>query len=53
MDVNATLEQIRSILKARKTKSLDDFDMAMLADLIEELDQWCSRSGFIPDAWKV
>jgi hypothetical protein len=53
MDPNATLERMRELAREyheaerwRETTLADE-----LVDLIEGLDQWLSRGGFLPMAW--
>ncbi|OMC55387.1 hypothetical protein A5747_13420 [Mycobacterium sp. IS-836] len=52
MDPNATLEMIREQLKAFYAERDAEFDAIALADMVAALDDWLSRGGFLPDAWK-
>ena len=52
MDPNAALDEIRRICEHNKNchySDMNDFDR--LCDLIEGLDQWLIRGGFLPYAW--
>jgi hypothetical protein len=55
MDPNETLAEIREILLnggiggRNLVKSYDNGNR--LAELVEALDNWISRGGFLPDAW--
>lgn len=48
MDPNSTLAEIRSLL----SKSDDLEALSELPDLIEGLDNWLSRGGFLPREWE-
>jgi hypothetical protein len=58
MDPNATLEELRKLV-ARVHKDYEDpdgngvdqDDADRLATLIESLDQWITKGGFLPKAW--
>lgn len=57
MDPNENLRlQLRiskSIMAAiDKGKSVDEEDANRLAELVESLDQWILRGGFLPKRWK-
>lgn len=57
MDVNATLARIRVLtgwfLDSDHERSGDFISNALeLAELNAALDEWLSRGGFVPDAWK-
>jgi hypothetical protein len=47
MDPNETLEQIRAL-----AKYIGDHDYDALVDLVNSLDSWLSKGGFLPDRWK-
>jgi hypothetical protein len=55
MNPNETLAEIRELLLNGGIGGRDlvrSYDSAdRLAELIEALDNWISRSGFLPDAW--
>lgn len=63
MDPNAALAEIRQILARRSRLEnmspeqwLDDMDDLLddqlrLLELVEGLDGWLSKGGFLPDAW--
>jgi hypothetical protein len=48
MDPNETLRELRRILRAG---AWDAADAERVRELIEALDAWLSRGGFLPDAW--
>ena len=48
MDPDATLAEIRDILKNQRPRESAE----RLRELIESLDQWLSKGGFPPEAWK-
>jgi hypothetical protein len=47
MDINATLQEIRGLIDSN-----DELDRDRLAYLVEALDEWMSRGGFLPVEWK-
>jgi len=47
MDPDATLAEIRALIKAAPLDECWD----RLAELIESLDEWISRGGFLPSDW--
>ena len=54
MDPNATLKEIRALLDNNDTQAPDRLDdLERLFDLVEALDGWIARGGYLPDAWKV
>jgi hypothetical protein len=59
MDPNATLEEMRTLsAKMRKDyedpdgNGIDQDDANRLAELVEAMDGWLSKGGFLPAAWK-
>lgn len=57
MDPNAALEQIRESVSTIQSDALPEADyhhaLNRLAELVDGLDQWLSRDGFLPDDWKA
>lgn len=54
MDPNETLDTIRSLMTIYRNDG--DWDMSethMLIEYVENLDEWMSHGGFLPDAWNV
>lgn len=52
MDPDAALEEVRRIVAradAEGTDIVEDYNR--LIDLIDGLDQWISRGGFMPKVW--
>jgi len=49
MDPNITLLRIRE-LSHRLNRTYDE--LTELAELVEELDHWMTRGGFLPKAWE-
>ncbi len=52
MDPNATLAEIRQLTKEILDGNGSEYDAARLAELVEGLDNWLSRQGFLPTAWE-
>jgi hypothetical protein len=56
MDPDANLAELRRIaarvLAAPSIEEIDCADAERIADLVDALDGWLSRGGFLPDAWK-
>ncbi len=54
MDPNETLNEIRRLVRANNssTFAMRDEDTTYLTELVESLDQWLSRGGFLPQAWE-
>lgn len=50
MDPDAALAEIREILSRRDMH--EGLDAERLADLIDGLDTWISRGGFLPRNWR-
>jgi hypothetical protein len=48
MDPTATLKRIREICEQGNA-----IDLAELIDLVEALDQWMTRGGFLPTQWQT
>lgn len=57
MDPNANLREQREIaarLNGSDTRSADEIiaDAQRLAELVEALDEWLCKRGFLPSAWQ-
>ncbi len=52
MDPNANLAEQRRIRNAIRIGQYTRNDVDRLAELIEALDEWISRGGFLPEAWQ-
>lgn len=56
MDPNAALDAIRKIIYAHQLgnggEDLTPDEVSRLYDLVEGLDQWMSKGGFLPTAWQ-
>ncbi len=53
MDPDANLKEQRDLLrKFRKRNRLTAGEAARLAELVDSLDEWISRGGFLPEAWR-
>ena len=56
MDPDANLAEqaklARRILAADDAGDYADHDASRLAELVEALDEWIRRGGFLPQAWK-
>lgn len=52
MDPNANLEELRGLYRTILDNGQDTFDDATrLAELVEALDGWLSKGGFLPSEW--
>lgn len=51
MDPNATLAEIRAIVTRFQTES-DYESMDELVEYVQAMDEWLSRGGFEPEAWR-
>lgn len=52
MDPNATLTEIRAIVAEHNGREFMSDDTAdRLTELVESLDEWLSRGGFLPSDW--
>lgn len=53
MDPDETLKQIRQLVKEYNQPGwLDRCDVEQLVELVEALDLWLSKGGFLPAAWR-
>jgi hypothetical protein len=53
MDPNATLAEIRNIVTDWAQNGTDGEDaMQEMAESFGALDEWLTKGGFLPDAWK-
>lgn len=54
MDPNACLNEIRRLTAKRNNDpaSFDSFDAATLCELVDGLDLWMTRGGFLPEEWE-
>ena len=53
MDPNQTLTEIRALAAhVAMTEEWDRDDAKELATLVQALDEWLSRGGFLPEAWE-
>ena len=54
MDPNANLdEQLRLANKILRSDKWTDADAERLAELVEALDGWIDRGGFLPQHWSI
>jgi hypothetical protein len=54
MDPNAALERLRELIAINVRAETDSFKSELADDIcevLEGLDQWLSRGGFLPKAW--
>ena len=52
MDPTEALEQIRKIrARVLRDEGVNPDDSVKLAELIEGLDDWLGKSGFLPEQW--
>lgn len=57
MDPDANLQETRELVKKiikdyEGDDGIDPDDAARLADLVEALDGWLSKKGFLPKEWQ-
>lgn len=52
MDPNANLAEQRRIVARVTRGKASDGDLDRLAELVEALDGWLSKGGFLPTAWE-
>lgn len=57
MDPNETLRRIREVFKNFDDTKVVDYDeiselFCEAETLFESLDEWLSKGGFLPEAWK-
>jgi hypothetical protein len=50
MDPNVALVAIRSMLNAHKNGQR--FDVDDFAEIVNGLDEWLTKGGFLPQAWQ-
>lgn len=50
MDPNETLKRIRRLTASA---DLSDDELEELVTLVKALDDWISKGGFLPDAWRT
>lgn len=54
MDPDAALAQIRElIIKQQTDNELNDTDTDRLVELIDGLDEWMTKGGFLPTDWSA
>lgn len=53
MDVNAALAELRALVKANAdAEYVSDHDTARMIELVDAIDGWMSKGGFLPAAWE-
>lgn len=53
MDPNTTLDEMRELARRLSTGVGSPEDSARLATLVDALDGWIVRGGFLPTAWQA
>ena len=51
MDPNVTLAQIRELVSENEYRDLYADETDRLVELVQSLDQWISKGGFLPADW--
>lgn len=51
MDPNATLDEIRRLVPVIANGNGNEHDAMRLAELIDALDEWITRAGYLPAPW--
>src|SRR5438132_106185 len=52
MDPNATLEEIRRLVRRGRFQDLSPIGSHRLVELVEGLDRWLAGGGFLPRSWE-
>lgn len=54
MDPNANLEELRKLIEAYALGNgeIDAADVVRAFELMDALDEWLSKGGFLPKAWE-
>ncbi len=52
MDPNACLNELRALNERVRDGVAEPWQVERLAELFEALDEWLSKGGFTPEAWK-
>jgi hypothetical protein len=52
MDVNLVLHEIRELTVKIANFEGESYDAHLLAEKVDALDNWMSKGGFAPDAWR-
>lgn len=53
MDPNANLAELRALVKANAdAEHVSDHDTARMIELVDAIDGWMSKGGFLPAAWE-
>jgi hypothetical protein len=55
MDPDATLAQIRNLIIQHQTSAeeMSTSDAAELVELVDSLDEWMTKGGFLPTEWNA
>jgi hypothetical protein len=58
MDPNANLREIRELVKSGNATNdagndIGAHDASRMVELVEALDEWITRGGFLPDRWEI
>ena len=52
MDPNVTLESLLELINEDCTTEELAYNINEILDLVESLDTWLSKGGFLPERWK-
>jgi hypothetical protein len=55
MDPDAALEHLRTLIRQLRQTTTTEAQADLgeqIADTVDDLDQWMSRGGFAPKAWR-
>ena len=52
MDIDVCLEKLLVIADRIHDGNEERFDAGEMADLIDDLDHWLSKGGYLPERWK-
>jgi hypothetical protein len=53
MDPNANLAELRRIVERHANSEASEGDYSRALDLVEALDDWIARGGFLPSDWQA
>jgi hypothetical protein len=51
MDPNATLDRIRDLQGQAQASQRPLLLLMELSEAVQDLDEWLSKGGFLPDTW--
>jgi hypothetical protein len=52
MDPNEALDRIRNLIRMDDVMPLDRDDVGTFIELVQSLDEWITKGGFLPSDWQ-